>query len=33
MDHIRRKTLKLDNINMVILDEADEMFDMGLEMI
>lgn len=29
MDHIRRKTLKLDNINMVILDEADEMFDMG----
>ncbi|NMA87170.1 MAG: DEAD/DEAH box helicase [Tissierellia bacterium] len=29
MDHIRRKTLKLENINMVILDEADEMFDMG----
>ena len=29
MDHIRRKTLKLDNIKMIILDEADEMFDMG----
>lgn len=29
MDHIRRKTLKLDNIKMMILDEADEMFDMG----
>ena len=29
MDHIRRKTLKLDNIKMMVLDEADEMFDMG----
>lgn len=29
IDHIRRKTLKLENINMLILDEADEMFDMG----
>lgn len=29
MDHIRRKTLKLESINMVVLDEADEMFDMG----
>ncbi|MBC8590980.1 DEAD/DEAH box helicase [Wansuia hejianensis] len=29
IDHIRRKTLKLDNVNMMILDEADEMFDMG----
>lgn len=29
MDHIRRKTLKLDNIRIVVLDEADEMFDMG----
>ena len=29
MDHMRRKTVKLDNINMVILDEADEMLDMG----
>ena len=30
MDHMRRKTVKFDNINMVILDEADEMLDMGL---
>ncbi len=29
MDHIRRKTLKLQDIKMVVLDEADEMFDMG----
>lgn len=29
MDHMRRKTAKFDNINMVILDEADEMLDMG----
>lgn len=29
MDHMRRKTVKFDNINMVILDEADEMLDMG----
>ncbi len=29
MDHIERKTLKLDNISMVILDEADEMLNMG----
>lgn len=29
MDHIRRKTIRLENINMVVLDEADEMFDMG----
>ncbi len=29
MDHIQRKTLKLDNIKMVVLDEADEMLDMG----
>ncbi|GFN35510.1 DEAD/DEAH box helicase [Tepidimicrobium xylanilyticum] len=29
IDHIRRKTLKLGNIKMLILDEADEMFDMG----
>ena len=28
MDHMRRKTVKFDNINMVILDEADEMLDM-----
>jgi ATP-dependent RNA helicase DeaD len=29
IDHIRRKTLKLGNIKMVVIDEADEMFDMG----
>ena len=29
MDHMRRKTVKFDNINMVILDEADEMLNMG----
>jgi ATP-dependent RNA helicase DeaD len=29
MDHIRRKTLKLDGIKRIVLDEADEMFDMG----
>ena len=29
MDLMRRKVLKLDNIKIVVLDEADEMFDMG----
>ncbi|PDW04804.1 DEAD/DEAH box helicase [Candidatus Viridilinea mediisalina] len=29
MDHMRRGTLVLDHISMVILDEADEMLDMG----
>jgi ATP-dependent RNA helicase DeaD len=29
MDHLDRKTLKLDNIKMVVLDEADEMLNMG----
>ena len=29
MDHMRRKTLKTDNVKMMVLDEADEMFDMG----
>ncbi|SET55099.1 DEAD/DEAH box helicase [Thalassotalea agarivorans] len=29
MDHIRRKSLKLDNINFCVLDEADEMLNMG----
>lgn len=29
MDHMRRKTVKFDNVSMVILDEADEMLDMG----
>ena len=29
MDHMRRHTIKLDHVNMVVLDEADEMLDMG----
>jgi len=29
MDHMRRRTLKLTNLKMVILDEADEMLNMG----
>ncbi len=29
LDHIARKTLPLDKIEMVVLDEADEMLDMG----
>ncbi len=29
MDHMRRKTLKLKEISMVVLDEADEMLNMG----
>lgn len=29
MDHIRRRTLKLENLRTVILDEADEMLNMG----
>lgn len=29
MDHIEKRTLKLDHISMVILDEADEMLNMG----
>lgn len=29
MDHIHRHTLKLDNLSMVVLDEADEMLNMG----
>lgn len=29
MDHMRRHTLKLDKIKMVVLDEADEMLNMG----
>lgn len=31
MDHLRRKTLKLDDIKMVVLDEADEMLNMGFK--
>lgn len=29
LDHINRKTIKLDEVRTVILDEADEMLDMG----
>src|SRR5260370_21882601 len=29
LDHIRRKTLALDTLQVLILDEADEMLDMG----
>src|SRR5215204_1893848 len=29
LDHIRRKTLALDKLQILILDEADEMLDMG----
>ena len=29
IDHIERKTIKLDNTRIVVLDEADEMLDMG----
>ena len=29
MDHMRRHTIKLDDISMVVLDEADEMLNMG----
>ncbi len=29
MDHIGRKTLKLENLRIIILDEADEMLNMG----
>ena len=29
LDHLRRGTLKLDNLQYLILDEADEMLDMG----
>jgi ATP-dependent RNA helicase DeaD len=29
LDHLRRKTLTLDAVRMLVLDEADEMLDMG----
>jgi len=29
MDHLRRGTLKMDSVNMLVLDEADEMLRMG----
>ncbi len=31
MDHIRRGTLKLDKLEMIVLDEADEMLNMGFK--
>jgi len=29
MDHMRRKTVKFDHVQMIVLDEADEMLNMG----
>jgi len=29
MDHLRRRTLRLNNLSMIVLDEADEMLNMG----
>jgi ATP-dependent RNA helicase RhlE len=29
MDHMQRRTARLDNVQIVVLDEADRMFDMG----
>lgn len=29
MDHMRRRTIRLDDLSMVVLDEADEMLNMG----
>ena len=31
MDHMRRKTLRLNNLKMLVLDEADEMLSMGFK--
>ena len=31
MDHLNRRTLKLANTNMIVLDEADEMLNMGFK--
>ncbi|WP_027417892.1 DEAD/DEAH box helicase [Aneurinibacillus terranovensis] len=31
LDHLRRKTLRLDQVKMLVLDEADEMLDMGFQ--
>jgi len=31
MDHMRRKTIKLSHVKMVVLDEADEMLNMGFK--
>jgi len=29
LDHLKRKTINLENVNTIVLDEADEMLDMG----
>ena len=29
MDHMRRKTMKMDHVHTIVLDEADEMLNMG----
>lgn len=31
MDHLRQRTLRLDNVGILVLDEADRMLDMGFE--
>lgn len=31
MDHMRRKTIKLNNLKIIVLDEADEMLSMGFK--
>lgn len=31
LDHLQQKTLRLDNVHTVVLDEADRMLDMGFE--
>ncbi len=31
MDHMRRKTIKLDKLKLIVLDEADEMLNMGFK--
>lgn len=31
MDHMRRRTLEMRNVSIVVLDEADEMLDMGFQ--
>lgn len=31
MDHMRRKTIRLNDVSMVVLDEADEMLNMGFK--
>jgi len=31
MDHMRRESLKLDHVKMIVLDEADEMLNMGFK--